>query len=409
MTSDDTAAIAALLGAWIWDENRVVTAKILARHRPIHINTAKRHLAHFAQQATAPLDVIYGLSGRVQNRRTVAWVSSADLARAQAAFQPLTSQYVEAVGRAGLITPHGLFTANRHAIHAQPHLNTYAAIHDRRCVPRASPILPSSVVSPTEPPTRQPSAVAGVAQASLTPAVSSPAGSSSVAPAGPKHRGRIAGLFAQAARAPRAPPPVPPPDSAAEELSPGQENRLNEAREAQKVSPEPAPTRSQKRGPQKSRPATASQSKRRRIKVMSDSDSSEAEVEPEPVELAEMPAPPQARLIESDDDDELIPPTPEPKSLSQPATTRSTAPGRRRVRRLVNQTFTDDQGFTVTKKAMESASETDDETSPNPSANSKDRPVLQPKNKQAPKSVVHEPGKVKQASIMNFFQKKTPK
>lgn len=119
----------------------------------------------------------------------------------------------------------------------------------------------------------------------------------------------------------------------------------------------------------------------------------------------------QARLIESDDEDEMIPPTPEPKSQTQPVA-RSTAPGRRRVRKMVNKTFTDDQGFTVTKKTMESGSETDDEAQE--SSTTEDRPVLRAQNKQAPKSVVQEPtkkspAKVKQASIMNFFQKKTTK
>ena len=56
-----------------------------------------------------------------------------------------------------------------------------------------------------------------------------------------------------------------------------------------------------------------------------------------------------------DDEEELIPPTPTDTSK------RSARPGRRRVRKLVEKTFTDGDGFLVSKKEMESCSETDDE------------------------------------------------
>merc|ERR1719219_3310910 len=88
---------------------------------------------------------------------------------------------------------------------------------------------------------------------------------------------------------------------------------------------------------------------------MSDSDESEDEKE-EPVEVMEEEiAPPQAALIESDDD-EIIPGTPKVK--------KKTKPGRKRVKKLIDKTFIDDKGYMVTKKVYESGSETDNEPSP---------------------------------------------
>merc|ERR1712142_1255920 len=66
-------------------------------------------------------------------------------------------------------------------------------------------------------------------------------------------------------------------------------------------------------------------------------------------------APPTSKLIESSDDE--IPPTPK-------QATRTSRPGRRRIRRQVDKTYVDDQGYMVTKKEYESASETDDEPEP---------------------------------------------
>merc|ERR1719430_2951537 len=81
--------------------------------------------------------------------------------------------------------------------------------------------------------------------------------------------------------------------------------------------------------------------KRKRIQVMSDSED-EAGEDDEKVDDIEEEAPPTSKLIESSDDEE-IPPTPK-----QP--TRTSKPGRRRVRRQVDKTYVDDQGFMVTKK-----------------------------------------------------------
>merc|ERR1711971_633724 len=135
--------------------------------------------------------------------------------------------------------------------------------------------------------------------------------------------------------------------------------------------------------------------KRKRIQVMSDRDESEDEKE-EPVEVMEEEvAPPQAALIESDDD-EIIPGTPKVEKKSKP--------GRKRVKKLINKTFMDDKGYMVTKKVYESGSETDNEPSPvkNPV-----KPVKKdsPPAPAAKKAKIMAPGN-KQQGIMSFFKKK---
>merc|ERR1712179_616643 len=112
--------------------------------------------------------------------------------------------------------------------------------------------------------------------------------------------------------------------------------------------------------------------KRKRIQVMSDSED------------------------EAGDDDE-IPPTPK-----QP--TRTSKPGRRRVRRQVDKTYVDDQGFMVTKKEYESASETDDEPEPVKEKTPKKVEKIEAPVAKKPKLVA--PGGSKgQSGIMNFFKK----
>ena len=61
----------------------------------------------------------------------------------------------------------------------------------------------------------------------------------------------------------------------------------------------------------------------------------------------------KAKLIESDD--ELLPPTPK-------VTESKCKPGKHRVKKQVSKTFVDEEGFMVTKKVMESCSETDEES-----------------------------------------------
>ena len=91
--------------------------------------------------------------------------------------------------------------------------------------------------------------------------------------------------------------------------------------------------------------------------------------------------------------------------------------GRRRVRKLVEKTIKDEDGFMVTKKEYESASETDDETEETKPVSSvlsmskanvqkkKSEAVVQSPEKKKAKVVKQNKDK-KQQSIMSFFKKK---
>merc|ERR1712059_45454 len=147
--------------------------------------------------------------------------------------------------------------------------------------------------------------------------------------------------------------------------------------------------------------------KRKRIQVLSDSEDSatednEQEMEKEDGEKLSEAAPPQAKLIESDEDEdeECIPATPTPK----PSIART---GRRKVKKQVDKTYVDDQGYMVTKKVYESGSETDDE--PEPAKKEVKKSPIKESKVEAPaakKAKLAAPGAKAQPGIMNFFKKK---
>ena len=112
----------------------------------------------------------------------------------------------------------------------------------------------------------------------------------------------------------------------------------------------------------------------------------------------------KAALIESDD--EIIPPTPILEN-------KKSKPGRHRVKKQVSKTFVDEEGFMVTKKVMESCSETDEEPDStnapdNINDSAKEHGTKLEVKKAAPsikpKAMVAQNNK--QSSIMSFFQKK---
>merc|ERR1719430_2430314 len=177
------------------------------------------------------------------------------------------------------------------------------------------------------------------------------------------------------------------PDSSSEKKvlkSPAKENR---------ISPKKAPKKTPHKDKKKKESIKEDDSKKRkRIQVMSDSEDEAGDDDDKEEE-----APPTSKLIESSDDEE-IPPTPK-----QP--TRTSKPGRRRVRRQVDKTYVDDQGFMVTKKEYESASETDDEPEQVKEKTPKKVEKLEAPVAKKPKLVA--PGGSKgQSGIMNFFKKK---
>ena len=122
-------------------------------------------------------------------------------------------------------------------------------------------------------------------------------------------------------------------------------------------------------------------------------------------------------ISDDEDDDEIIPPTPEP-AVKDAAN--KGKPGRRRVRKMVEKQIVDEDGFTTTKTQMESCSESDDnEGEEKPVLVEKkvedskkvenNKPVIkEPPAKKTKPPVTKKKGAAagKQASIMNFFSKK---
>ena len=101
-------------------------------------------------------------------------------------------------------------------------------------------------------------------------------------------------------------------------------------------------------------------------------------------------------MIESDEDEEIIPPTPEPEA--------KVTKGRKRSQKKVRKTYKDAKGYMVTKEVLESCSESDNEEE---TKASKPEPVVKEPTTKAKKSAGPSPKK-QQASIMNFFKKKVP-
>merc|ERR1712181_127305 len=134
------------------------------------------------------------------------------------------------------------------------------------------------------------------------------------------------------------------------------------------------------------------------------SEEEEEEKEVEEKIVVEEPPPPQAKLLQSDsEDEEVIPATPKAKIEGG-------CKRRRRVKKQVDKTYVDGDGYMVTKKVAESASETDDETevAAKPEAvktlNKKETPEAAPAAKK--QKVVVAPGAKKQQGIASFFTKK---
>lgn len=161
--------------------------------------------------------------------------------------------------------------------------------------------------------------------------------------------------------------------------------------------------------------------KRTRIMQLSDSESSSEEEVEEELFLSPSPPPPEVHCVESDSD-EIIPPTPQPKSQDL-----LNKGGQGRRRKLVDKTFEDEDGYIVTKKEYEFVEDSGDEdvaemkmdTSPkfeteiSPGSTktsnlhqSKTKTSPQKKSTKATKKSQVADHKKKQSNITNFFSKK---
>lgn len=144
------------------------------------------------------------------------------------------------------------------------------------------------------------------------------------------------------------------------------------------------------------------ETERKRIKVFSDSSDSELDEVEEREQRVSSPPPSLPCAILSEDEDDVIPSTPEPVVTN----------GRKRKRRLVTKTMTDESGFLRTVKEFEIVSCSDSEGESNAiKQDIKKQKIEEKSNSTVPiaKSlsvpVAKSPIKSKQTSILNFFKK----
>jgi len=418
----------------ILDENQVVTYKVASRELGVHVNTAKQMLFALSEDNKDLLDVLYLVAGRkADGRLTVKVCSDVD----NHGLESVTSKHVYALGPKGKSKTRDAISADT----VNPTLpSKHAAIGNKKAVPRqrvqgqeepkkapaptavesrsTKPAVKSEPVTTVAPP--QPAKAATNGAAAAKPPVKT--GSSG------NKGSSLKGMFEKAAANRKTVKKEESSSVKKDETSPGKENRINEEKE-RKASKENG-VASKKRSKKDS---SSSVNKRRRIQVMSDSDSDGSEggdvnVEREEEEEESQSAPPQAKLIQSDsEDDDVVPPTPDAGRGGKPQEgSRGLAAAKRaRVKKRVTKTYVDESGFLCTKQEMQSCSESEEETDKKASscqqiaksdadaANENQSKSPSKKTTEASTAAKAKPvtssssSGTKQASIMNFFKKKS--
>jgi len=441
------------LEEWILEENKVVTYKFLSRSLKVHVNVAKQMLFNFVEtkkSSSMPLlGIVYLVSGVVENKdsvkspddatepttQKVMLVKEKDLKEVLPKFSKVYSQHIYSVQLAEAVNQTSLYATDLEVFKEDPAGATaLTAIKNKNAVPREAIRVPiehkkAEVKKEPKPEMKKEVKKTGIEGAFAKAKKASPKKndvSSDIKEEKPKvieknnkagkkpGASHIANFFAKQAAKPKV-EKTEIKEKLEEIKNEEKENMVNERIEDEAStsvksyvsekevlkSPVPDNRSSPKKVIKKTPPLKNSKvksqdddsKKRKRIQVMSDSED-EAGEEDEKTDDALEEAPPTAKLIESSDDEE-IPPTPK-----QP--TRTSKPGRRRVRRQVDKTYVDDQGYMVTKKEYESASETDDEPEP-----VKEKTAKEVEAPVAKKAKLAAPGGPKsQAGIMNFFKKK---
>jgi len=435
------------LEEWILEENKVVTYKYLSRSLKVHVNVAKQMLFNFVEtkksSKTPLLGIVYLVSGAVENKNVegsaddatesttqkVMLVKEKDLEEVLPKFSKVYSQHVYSVQLAEAVSQTSLYATD--LFREDPAGATaLAAIKNKNAVPREAVRIPIEVkkavikkevkveakkevkktgiegaFAKTKKPSPKKTDSNGDVKEEKPKVVEKGSSKASKKPAAANN---IANFFAKQAAKPKVEKTEQKQEDEVEVKNEEKENIVNQRIEDESVKSAKnnssaskeilkSPVKENRKTPPKKSKKESSRDddskKRKRIQVMSDSEDEAVEDEDEKVEAVVEDAPPTAKLIESSDDEE-IPPTPK-----QP--TRTSKPGRKRVKRQVDKTYVDDQGFMVTKKEYESASETDEEPEPVKEKTPKkvDAPV-------AKKAKLAAPGAKSQAGIMSFFKKK---
>jgi len=436
------------LEEWILEENKVVTYKYLSRSLKVHVNVAKQMLFNFVEtkksSKTPLLGIVYLVSGAVENKNVegsaddatesttqkVMLVKEKDLEEVLPKFSKVYSQHVYSVQLAEAVSQTSLYATDLEVFREDPAGATaLAAIKNKNAVPREAVRIPIEVkkavikkevkveakkevkktgiegaFAKTKKPSPKKTDSNGDVKEEKPKVVEKGSSKASKKPAAANN---IANFFAKQAAKPKVEKTEQKQEDEVEVKNEEKENIVNQRIEDESVKSAKnnssaskeilkSPVKENRKTPPKKSKKESSRDddskKRKRIQVMSDSED-EAVEEDEKVEAVVEDAPPTAKLIESSDDEE-IPPTPK-----QP--TRTSKPGRKRVKRQVDKTYVDDQGFMVTKKEYESASETDEE--PEPVKEKTPKKVEVPVAKKAKLSA---PGAKSQAGIMSFFKKK---
>jgi len=446
------------LEEWILEENKVVTYKYLSRSLKVHVNVAKQMLFNFVEtkksSKTPLLGIVYLVSGAVENKNVegsaddatesttqkVMLVKEKDLKEVLLKFSKVYSQHIYSVQLAEAVSQTSLYATDLEVFREDPAGATaLAAIKNKNAVPREAVRIPievkkAEVKKELKVEVKKEVKKTGIEGAFAKAKKTSPKktdsngdvkeekpkvvekSSSSKASKKPAAANNIANFFAKQAAKPKV-EKIEPKQEEVEVKNEEKENIVNQriedesvisAKNNSSVTKEilKSPVKENRKSPSKMAKKTPpnkkskkessrddDSKKRKRIQVMSDSEDEAGEDDDEKAEAVVEDAPPTAKLIESSDDEE-IPPTPK-----QP--TRTSKPGRRRVKRQVDKTYVDDQGFMVTKKEYESASETDEE--PEPVKEKTPKKVEAPVAKKAKLAA---PGAKSQSGIMNFFKKK---
>eukprot|EP00092_Neocalanus_flemingeri_P011604 GFUD01012505.1.p1 GENE.GFUD01012505.1~~GFUD01012505.1.p1 ORF type:complete len:459 (-),score=176.93 GFUD01012505.1:119-1495(-) len=445
------------LEEWILEENKVITYKYLSRSLKVHVNVAKQMLFNFVEtkksSSTPLLGIVYLLSGLMENKdvsksdddateatiQKVLLVKDKDVKDILSKFSKVYSQHIYSVQLAEVVSQTSLYATDLEVFKEDPAGATaLTAIKNKAAVPREAVRQPVHIAKKVEvkkevkPEVKKEVKKSGIEGAFAKTKKASPKkednksstveekpklGDKNSKPVKKPAANNIANFFAKQAAKPKI--------EKTEIKSEEKENIVNQRIEEETnssskeiiKSPQKAvlkpPVKEIKQSPKKAvkkTPPTKKNSKksvkeddskkRKRIQVMSDSEDEAAdEDETDKVENKveeDEEAPPASKLIESSDDEE-IPPTPK-----QP--TRTSKPGRRKVKRQVDKTYVDDQGYMVTKKEYESASETDDEPEPVKEKTPKKVEKIEAPAAKKPKLVA--PGGKAQAGIMSFFKKK---
>lgn len=433
------------LQEWIFEDLKPVTYKWLSRNLKVHVNVAKQMLFEFADKNKSKVSLVYLLAGKTaENDILVKLVKDQDLSKAESKFVKLTSKHIHTItakDESGkLLSEVNVLNVDMMARKELKPSTAYSGIINKRAVPRSPKVAiaePAPKITKTEEKvtkeqeTKLKKAKAGIEgmfekqKSEVKPVVQPPAektASQTTKPttAAAKKGGGIAGMFAKqvATGNTKKATSSQTEDKSSPSNSPGKENRLNQEREDRERKEKEEKEKKEKTEKDKKsknekakkRPAAAKakddnpSKRRKRIQVASDSDSSEEEAQDEPV--VDSPPPPQASRIDSESDDEMIPATP----VDNEKLPRS----KRRVRKMQKKTYVDDDGFIVTKMEMDSCSEESETEEKQEKPKTPAKPALPSSGDSGKKSTASSTasstagsgGKTKQASIMNFFQKK---